>query len=130
MSLDSVLLVVVDGSQANQAELRVVAHRLLVDVDAFFRVLYQVAVLNEVQKVCTARRVNFISVGVLISCHGDFWLVHVEEAHRIAVGHGAGLFRVKRVVSWRDDLTDILLVCKEAFEGTNFDHVDLFLDIF
>ena len=75
-----------------------ISHGLLVDVQALLGVLYKVAMLDEVEEVGAARCVDLFGVWVLVLCHGDLWLVDVEEAHWVAICHGTGFFRVERVV--------------------------------
>ena len=98
VSLNSVLLVIIDGGEANQTKLCMITHGLLVDVHALLSVLDKVAMLDEVKQVLTTSGINLVGVWILILSHGYFWLVDVEEAHFIAISHGTSLNSVEGVV--------------------------------
>jgi len=103
----------------------VVAHRLPVDVEACIAILHKVALLNEMLEILTATRVNLFVIRVCFFRESDLWLVDIQEAHGVSVGHGACLLRVKCVVGWADDLRAVLLVSKVALEGSDFDHSEV-----
>ena len=100
VSLDAVLLVVIDRGEPDEAELRVVTHRLLIDVHAIFGVLYKVSLLDEMLQVGSTCRVHFVSVRIGLGIECDLWLVDVEEAHGVAVRHSTCLLGVEGIVGW------------------------------
>ena len=98
MPFDAVLLVVIDRGEPDEAKLRVITHRLLIDVHAVLGILYEVSLLDEMLQVGSTCRVYFISVWIGLRVECDLWFVNVEEAHGIAVSHRACLLSVEGVV--------------------------------
>jgi len=110
VALDPISLVVLNGGQADQTVLNVVAHGLPVDVEALIAILDEVALLDEVLQVFAPTLINLIIVRIHRSWESDLWLVDVQEAHGIAVCHRACLFGVQCVVGWADDPGAVILV--------------------
>ena len=122
VTLDALLLVVLDRGEADQSELSVIAQALLVDVDARFVVLHEVALLDEVHQVVASLSVDLLGVGVCIVRESDLRLVDVKETHGIALCHLAGLLSVEGVVGGGDNFVAVFLVGEEGLEGADFDH--------
>jgi hypothetical protein len=125
----SASFVVVNAGETNEPELRVLAHRLLVDVHALFTILLQVAILDEVKQVGPPRRVDFLRVRIGSLGQSDLRLIHIQEAHGVSFGHGARFFGVEGVVGGRNDFVTVGLIGKEAFERSDFNHRCLFLKL-
>ena len=99
-----------------------ISHRLPVDVKASLVVLNEIALVDEVLKVFTATRIDLFIVRISLGWQSDLWLVYVEETHGIAISHRTRLFGVESVIGRANHLVTVLLIGKETFESSNFNH--------
>ena len=102
-----------------------ISHRLPVDVKAGLVVLNEIALVDEVLKVLTATRIDLFIVRISLGWKSDFWLVDVEETHGVAISHRTRLFGVESVIGRANHLVTVLLIGKETFESSNFNHFAL-----
>ena len=101
--LDQVGFVRRDGRRRHQADLRVLAHHLLVDVERGTGVAPQNAAFDEALQVLGTTLVDAHVIGIHGRVHVDLGLVDAQKAVLIASGHGEGFVPVQHIVRGHGD---------------------------
>ena len=105
VALDGAVLILFHGAEAHQACLDMVAHALLVDVEAGGVLLEERAAGDEAAQVGDALGVDLVRVDIDAHEQVDLRTPHMEEGVGIALGQLGGLLGVHHVIGHRGHLS-------------------------